>query len=76
MQETLATMMTSRRSSRAWVAAGILADVARVSISNVVCQTGIAMGAVATAISVGVGLLLAVIGALYPRRRCRILTHG
>jgi N-succinyldiaminopimelate aminotransferase len=35
-----------------WVVgpAGILADVARVSISNVVCQTGIAMGAVATAI--------------------------
>ena len=30
--------------------AGILADVARASISNVVCQTGIAMGAVATAI--------------------------
>ena len=28
----------------------IMADVARVSISNVVCQTGIAMGAVATAI--------------------------
>ena len=28
----------------------IVADVARVSISNVVCQTGIAMGAVATAI--------------------------
>ena len=35
-----------------WVVgpAGILADVARVSISDVVCQTGIAMGAVATAI--------------------------
>lgn len=35
-----------------WVVgpAGIVADVARVSISNVVCQTGIAMGAVATAI--------------------------
>ncbi len=31
--------------------AGILADVARVSITNVVCQTGIAMGAVATAIT-------------------------
>lgn len=30
--------------------AAIMADVARVSISNVVCQTGIAMGAVATAI--------------------------
>ncbi len=30
---------------------GIIADVARVSISNVVCQTGIAMGAVATAIN-------------------------
>jgi len=29
----------------------IMADVARVSISNVVCQTGIAMGAVATAMS-------------------------
>lgn len=29
----------------------IIADVARVSISNVVCQTGIAMGAVATAIN-------------------------
>jgi aspartate/methionine/tyrosine aminotransferase len=35
-----------------WVVgpAQIIADVARVSISNVVCQTGIAMGAVATAI--------------------------
>jgi N-succinyldiaminopimelate aminotransferase len=29
----------------------ILADIARVSISNVVCQTGISMGAVATAIN-------------------------
>ncbi len=36
-----------------WVVgpATIISDVARVSISNVVCQTGIAMGAVATAIS-------------------------
>jgi len=36
-----------------WVVgpARIIADVARVSITNVVCQTGIAMGAVATAIS-------------------------
>lgn len=35
-----------------WVVgpANIVADVARVSITNVVCQTGIAMGAVATAI--------------------------
>ena len=35
-----------------WVVgpAGIVSDVARVSITNVVCQTGIAMGAVATAI--------------------------
>lgn len=35
-----------------WVVgpATILADIARVSITNVVCQTGIAMGAVATAI--------------------------
>ena len=31
----------------------LIADVARVSISNVVCQTGIAMGAVAEAISAG-----------------------
>ena len=31
--------------------AGIVADTARVSISNVVCQTGIAMGAVAAAIN-------------------------
>jgi len=31
--------------------AAIVADIARVSISNVVCQTGIAMGAVATAIN-------------------------
>ena len=31
--------------------AGLIADIARVSISNVVCQTGIAMGAVATAIN-------------------------
>ncbi len=36
-----------------WVVgpATIISDVARVSISNVVCQTGIAMGAVATAIT-------------------------
>jgi len=36
-----------------WVVgpADIVADTARVSISNVVCQTGIAMGAVATAIN-------------------------
>ena len=36
-----------------WVVgpANIIADVARVSISNVVCQTGIAMGAVAAAIN-------------------------
>lgn len=36
-----------------WVVgpAEIIADVGRVSISNVVCQTGIAMGAVATAIN-------------------------
>jgi aspartate/methionine/tyrosine aminotransferase len=36
-----------------WVVgpAEIIADVARVSISNVVCQTGIAMGAVAAAIN-------------------------
>ena len=36
-----------------WVVgpAAIIADIARVSISNVVCQTGIAMGAVATAIT-------------------------
>jgi N-succinyldiaminopimelate aminotransferase len=36
-----------------WVVgpAEIIADVARVSVSNVVCQTGIAMGAVATAIN-------------------------
>jgi aspartate/methionine/tyrosine aminotransferase len=31
--------------------AAIVADIARVSITNVVCQTGIAMGAVATAIN-------------------------
>ncbi|MGB8645273.1 MAG: pyridoxal phosphate-dependent aminotransferase, partial [Anaerolineae bacterium] len=36
-----------------WVVgpASIMADIARVSISNVVCQTGIAMGAVAAAIN-------------------------
>jgi aspartate/methionine/tyrosine aminotransferase len=36
-----------------WVVgpAPIIADVARVSLTNVVCQTGIAMGAVATAIA-------------------------
>ncbi len=36
-----------------WVVgpAGLIADVARISITNVVCQTGIAMGAVATAIN-------------------------
>lgn len=33
--------------------AHLIADVARVSISNVVCQTGIAMGAVAAAIESG-----------------------
>lgn len=38
-----------------WVVgpANIIADVARVSISNVVCQTGIAMGAVATVMNSG-----------------------
>lgn len=35
--------------------ARIVADAARVSISNVVCQTGIAMGAVATAINTSLG---------------------
>jgi N-succinyldiaminopimelate aminotransferase len=36
-----------------WVVgpAGLIGDVARISITNVVCQTGIAMGAVATAIN-------------------------
>ena len=37
-----------------WVVgpADMITDVARISISNVVCQTGIAMGAVAAAINV------------------------
>jgi len=46
-----------------WVVgpADIVADIARVSISNVVCQTGIAMGAVATAINdAGDGIAMSV----------------
>ena len=53
-----------------WVVgpAEIVADVARVSISNVVCQTGIAMGAVATAINDADDGIAAFVGELQARR--------
>ncbi|MFX1441038.1 MAG: pyridoxal phosphate-dependent aminotransferase [Promethearchaeota archaeon] len=59
MREKVITVGSSSKEYRmigwrvGWVVgpAPIIADVARVSISNVVCQTGIAMGAVATAIN-------------------------
>lgn len=53
-----------------WVVgpADILADVARVSISNVVCQTGIAMGAVATAITCADDGIPAFVAELQARR--------
>lgn len=53
-----------------WVVgpAEIVADVARVSITNVVCQTGIAMGAVATAINDDDDGIAASIGELEARR--------
>ncbi len=53
-----------------WVVgpATIIADVARVSISNVVCQTGIAMGAVATAISSDNDGVVEAAGQLQERR--------
>ena len=53
-----------------WVVgpAGILADIARVSISNVVCQTGIAMGAVATAINDADDGIAAFVNELQARR--------
>jgi N-succinyldiaminopimelate aminotransferase len=53
-----------------WVVgpARIIADVARVSISNVVCQTGIAMGAVATAISSDNDGVVEAAGELQARR--------
>jgi aspartate/methionine/tyrosine aminotransferase len=58
MQDKVVTVGSASKEYRmigwrvGWVVgpAGIVADVARVSISNVVCQTGIAMGAVAAAI--------------------------
>jgi N-succinyldiaminopimelate aminotransferase len=58
MREKVITVGTASKEYRmigwrvGWVVgpADIVADVARVSITNVVCQTGIAMGAVATAI--------------------------
>lgn len=46
----------------------ILADVTRVSLSNVVCQTGIAMGAVAAAINSGDDGIAACTGELQARR--------
>lgn len=53
-----------------WVVgpASIVADIARVSISNVVCQTGIAMGAVATAINADDGGIAASVRELEARR--------
>lgn len=53
-----------------WVVgpAEIVADVARVSITNVVCQTGIAMGAVATAISDADDGIAASVAELQARR--------
>ncbi len=59
-----------------WVVgpAAIMADVARVSISNVVCQTGIAMGAVAHAITTANdGIAQAV--ATWQARRNRLLNE-
>jgi aspartate/methionine/tyrosine aminotransferase len=58
MQDKVVTVGSASKEYRmigwrvGWVVgpAGLVADVARVSISNVVCQTGIAMGAVAAAI--------------------------
>lgn len=46
----------------------IVADVARVSITNVVCQTGIAMGAVATAINDANDGILDCVAELQARR--------
>lgn len=53
-----------------WVVgpAVIIADIARVSITNVVCQTGIAMGAVATAINGTDDGILASVAELQARR--------
>lgn len=53
-----------------WVVgpAEIVADIARVSISNVVCQTGIAMGAVATAINDADDGIAAFVSELQARR--------
>ncbi len=53
-----------------WVVgpAVIVADIARVSITNVVCQTGIAMGAVATAINGTDDGILASVAELQARR--------
>ncbi|NIS80851.1 MAG: aminotransferase class I/II-fold pyridoxal phosphate-dependent enzyme [Anaerolineales bacterium] len=59
MREKIVTVGSASKEYRmigwrvGWVVgpANLIADVARVSISNVVCQTGIAMGAVATAIN-------------------------
>jgi len=53
-----------------WVVgpAEIVADIARVSISNVVCQTGIAMGAVATAINDADDGIATFVGELQARR--------
>lgn len=46
----------------------IVADIARVSITNVVCQTGIAMGAVATAINAADDSILDCVTELQARR--------
>ncbi len=53
-----------------WVVgpARIVADIARVSITNVVCQTGIAMGAVATAIESADDGIAASVAELQARR--------
>ncbi len=53
-----------------WVVgpAVIVADIARVSITNVVCQTGIAMGAVATAINAADDGILTSVAELQARR--------
>jgi N-succinyldiaminopimelate aminotransferase len=54
--------------------ATIVADAARVSITNVVCQTGIAMGAVATAINAPDDGIRACV-AEWQRRRDVLLTE-
>lgn len=76
MRDTVITVGSASKEYRmigwrvGWVVgpAAIMADVARVSISNVVCQTGIAMGAVATAIEDSDDGIIAAVDAWQRRR--------